>query len=436
VLCVYFLKRTAQFETDNYQSNLFKIIYVMERKMMKVLQFILLSLLTSSALADKSDGLAAWWNFDQVRPGIITESIGQVEDSVAGFHKHVKGVDGQALLYDGYTTIVKRKAAKAKIFRNAFTIEAWIAIQAYPWNWVGIVDQKSKDGGYQFGVNANGLLRLEAFVDGKLISVISDQKIELLKWTYIAGGFDPENGLTIYINGKAVGFAEQSGSLSHARDLAILIGRSHEKLAPAYPIRMDLPASYSFDGIIDEVKIYDQSLNAEQIKANYNKLKPTDEFALSYRKLPAGPEGPGRFGAYYTKLKFSETWDEPWRVGDHADVVVRFDEAAYKFIFWRGTSYIPFWVTENGIWYTNEFNETWGEDVMGCAEPMSDKQARQSHVRIIESNDARVIVHWRYALVDNRGIIAKTDPVSGWGDWSDEYYIIYPDGVGLRKIHL
>ncbi len=152
--------------------------------------------------------------------------------------------------------------------------------------------------------------------------------------------------------------------------------------------------------------------------------------------MPAGPAGLGRFGAYYTKLKFSDTWDAPWRVGPYADVVVRFDEASYKFIFWRGTSYIPFWVTENGIWYTNEFNETWGEDVLGCAEPMSDKQTRHSHVRIIENTDARVVVHWRYALVDNRYVIAKTDSITGWGDWSDEYYTIYPDGVGLRKIHL
>jgi hypothetical protein len=45
-------------------------------------------------------------------------------------------------------------------------------------------------------------------------------------------------------------------------------------------------------------------------------------------------------------------------------------------------------------------------------------------------------VHWRYALVDNRGVIAKTDSISGWGDWSDEYYTIYPDGISLRKIHL
>jgi len=154
-------------------------------------------------------------------------------------------------------------------------------------------------------------------------------------------------------------------------------------------------------------------------------------------KLPSGPAGPGRFGAYYTRLKYSLDWDKPWRVGDHADVVVRFDDGGHKFVFWRGTSYIPCWVTDTGVWYTNEFVERRGHhspNTEGCVEPMSDKQCRFSHVRIIESSDARVVVHWRYAPVDVRYNHPFIDPLTGWGDWVDEYYTIYPDAVGVRKI--
>ncbi|MBN2377842.1 MAG: hypothetical protein JXD22_15705 [Sedimentisphaerales bacterium] len=152
--------------------------------------------------------------------------------------------------------------------------------------------------------------------------------------------------------------------------------------------------------------------------------------------LPSGTTGKGRFGAYYIRLPYDPDWDRKWRVADHADVVVQFDSMPCKFVFWRGTSYIPCWVSENGIWYTNEFCETSGGGTEGCAEPMSDKHARYSHVRIIESNDARVVVHWRYALTDVHYSIAFTDPQTNWGDWVDEYYTIYPDGVGVRKILL
>jgi hypothetical protein len=64
-----------------------------------------------------------------------------------------------------------------------------------------------------------------------------------------------------------------------------------------------------------------------------------------------------------------------------------------------------------------------------------DRQCIYSHVRIIENNDARVVVHWRYALSDAfNTIVAVSD--DGRGEWCDEYYIIYPDNVGIRKMEL
>ena len=154
-------------------------------------------------------------------------------------------------------------------------------------------------------------------------------------------------------------------------------------------------------------------------------------------KLPSGPPGPGRFGAAYAHLKFTPEWDSPWRVGNHPDVVVRFDDGGHRFVFWRGTSFIPCWVNDKGVWYTNEFVERRGAhspNTEGCVEPMSDKQCRFSHVRIIESNDARVVVHWRYAPIDVRYEHPFEDPLTGWHDWVDEYYTIYPDAVGVRTI--
>ena len=114
--------------------------------------------------------------------------------------------------------------------------------------------------------------------------------------------------------------------------------------------------------------------------------------------------------------------------------MVRFDETPSRLIFWRGTSYIPAWVTENGIWYTNEFYETQVPTMPTSAEPMADKQARFSHPRIIESNDARVVVLWRYAPVSVHYELVNVDPLTGWGDWVEETYTVYPEGSCVRKI--
>jgi hypothetical protein len=72
--------------------------------------------------------------------------------------------------------------------------------------------------------------------------------------------------------------------------------------------------------------------------------------------------------------------------------------------------------------------------MVGSAEPMSDKQCRFSSVRVLESSEARAVVHWRYAPLGVGYLPAYEDPVTGWADWTDEVHTIYPDGVGVRKI--
>jgi hypothetical protein len=64
---------------------------------------------------------------------------------------------------------------------------------------------------------------------------------------------------------------------------------------------------------------------------------------------------------------------------------------------------------------------------------MSDKQSRYSHVRILESNDARAVVHWRYALSEVENYKGAHPDAMGWFDWADEYWTVYPDGVAIRK---
>jgi len=155
-------------------------------------------------------------------------------------------------------------------------------------------------------------------------------------------------------------------------------------------------------------------------------------------KLPSGSSAAGAFGAYYTRLYYTPEWEKPWRVGDYADVVVRFDTSPVKFVFWRGASYVPCWVTENDIWYTNEWWETSDrrdkQAPLPECEPIMDKQCRYSHVRIIENNPARVVIHWRYALSNVDYRLPYVDPATGWGDWADEYYTIYPDATCIRNL--
>ena len=175
-----------------------------------------------------------------------------------------------------------------------------------------------------------------------------------------------------------------------------------------------------------------------------NRAPPGDfgyDFDADVPPLPMGSPEPGPFGAYYTRLKFNNRFDELWRVGEHTDVVVQFDDNAHRFVFWRGANYIPHWAsdtseTQYSNWYDTQFVERrgseWGLD--GCCEPMQDWECRYSHARIISSNPARAIVHWRYAPCDKHYDIPRDGGGDIWGDWAEEYFTIYPDAVSVRKV--
>lgn len=382
-------------------------------------------ILSVPALADQDNGPVAYWPFDASTVSATTESIKQVDDTILGNFTLVDGARGKGIKFDGFTTRISRDSHTAPAVEGAATFEAWIAPQVYPWNWGAIVERKNR---YFFGLDATGHVGLRVYIDNQWRECVSGTQVPFMQWSHIAATFDPRNGLTVYINGQDAGRLAVAGHLDGGGG-AFQIGRNLEEI-PAASSRK-IPASYSFDGIIDELKIYSRALSAEEIASSYGSSRPSGPPALTWRKLPQIPDGQKHFGAYYTSLKFYPEWDRLWRIDDYPDLVVTFDDASYKMVFWHGSTYNMNLVTENGRWIGDQSAEAPpGEN--GCIEHMSDKQARYSHVRLLESTSARVVVHWRYAMTDVLYNIGESDPITGWGDWVDEYYTIYPDGLAVR----
>ncbi len=391
----------------------------------------------------QESGPIAKWSFQQDRGTTVPDSVHGAQGEIGGSYKYVQGISGSALRFDGYTTSVtiSRKEAPS-VGTNGFTVSAWVALNTYPWNWVPVIDQERQDQeGFSFGVDAFGHVGLRASVNGEWKSITSRDRLPLKKWAHITGSYETaDHGsgmLKIYIDGQLKGQLPVEGELTPA-NTDILIGRVRRATLP-FPeaaIHPYYPIWYSLDGIVGDVEIFDRALSAGEIASSYASVHVPQGNVLPWQKMPSGPPGAGPFGAYYATLHFQDTWDNLRRLGPDSDVVVRFDESPIRLVFWQGTNYVPAWVTENDKWYTDEFLETWGK---GCplgedCEPMSDKQERYSRVNIIESNDARVVVHWRYALSEVEEYkIAWPDPVTGWGDWTDEYWTVYPDGIAVRK---
>jgi len=386
--------------------------------------------------------LIARWSFQQDQGGTVRDSMHGADGKIDGFYRYVRGATGDALRFDGYTTSVTIPAKKApSVGASGFTVDALVALNTYPWNWVPVVDQeREQQEGFSFGIDAFGHVGLEASIDGEWKTLVSTRRLPLKKWARITGSYEANHGfgvLKLYVDGQPAGELAVQGEFTPA-DTDILLGRVRRATLP-FPeaaIHPYYPIWYSLDGLLDTISMFGRALSAGEIADNYAAVRVPVGNVLSWQKMPSGPTGAGHFGAYYATLHYQDTWDRLRRSGPDSDVVVRFDKSPIRLVFWQGTNYVPAWVTENDKWYTDEFLETWGEGCPdgGDCEPMSDKQARYSHVSILESNDARVVVHWRYALTEvERYKIAWQDPVTGWADWVDEYWTVYPDGVAVRK---
>ncbi len=155
------------------------------------------------------------------------------------------------------------------------------------------------------------------------------------------------------------------------------------------------------------------------------------------------PPRPPRFGASYEKLRFDAPisvrdpatgkystlrYDDAWNRSLH-DIVVWLPNGS-RFVFWRGSSYIPFWA---GRYNTGACYE-WAEIIsqpkgaVDCVEPLMDKELRYSKAEIVEATSALIHVRWTYQSTDFQYKV--------WGDQAVEDYYFYPDGFGTRVLSL
>ncbi|MDD5688394.1 MAG: LamG domain-containing protein [Elusimicrobia bacterium] len=220
---------------------------------------------TKKSAVVSADGLVGYWKFDEGAENIANDSSANGNKGTIIGCKWVKGKVNSALLFDRASKNYVNCGPCANLnITNAFTISAWVNPASF--SNVSAIVGKRRMGGYLYGYFLS--LTTDKATGGQIVCTVSDGTIngnstsaskvvantwQMVTVTFLAGKIDT------YYNGALLGSKTVTTTtiLSGTENLGI--GASSATNPP-----------YFFDGMIDEVKIYNKALTAEEIKAEYD----------------------------------------------------------------------------------------------------------------------------------------------------------------------
>ena len=232
------------------------------------------------------EGLVAHWSFDEGR-GTEAKDTGPFGNhgEIKGEAVWVEGVSRYALMFDGAGDFIEIPHSKSLELAEALTVSAWIKIdlEEAAGKLLTILDKTrgtflhkawmlSFDDRWQHGFFQNLSWNMVTGTTWKKLGL--EEMITGGKWHHIVGTFDmkaPDFQQKLYLDGTLVGAVRNTEKII-GNELPLFIGatRPERELYPGY-----------FKGIIDEVKIYNRALTAEEIAASYQAM----------RKEIANPQG-------------------------------------------------------------------------------------------------------------------------------------------------
>ena len=217
--------------------------------------------------ASLSSGLVGYWNFDEGSGTTAADASGFGNTStLTNGPKQVIGQVGQGLSFDGIDDMVNAGSASSLDdldLTGGLSISVWIRPNTLGENSAGRIvtkDNNTATGHWRFQVETNNRLLFAKQHSGTLLRREStNNSIALNTWQHVAvtwGGTSSASGVRFFVNGIETGYAvSNDGTLIKNSDNAL-------------PVRIGSQenTNNSFDGSMDEVRIYNRVLSSSEIK--------------------------------------------------------------------------------------------------------------------------------------------------------------------------
>jgi len=216
-------------------------------------------------------GLVGLWHFDTIgtwRPYTTPDSSGQGNIGylypVGSEPTLTDGKFGKALSFDGGEDYVEVADADSLDMTDQLTIEAWIFSNVVD-SCISIVvkgdaqtEGKINYGLQIYGFQTPGTLRFFIYTEEEwYYNVDSTSRVSEGSWHHVAVTRDTDGNVNFYIDGSPAGTGKSG--LGPVSSSPLNIGR-HKHATGG-------PCEY-FDGIIDEVRIWNRALSADEIKSS------------------------------------------------------------------------------------------------------------------------------------------------------------------------
>jgi len=265
-------------------------------------------LLPSLTQADLTSGLVAYWSFDNCDAYDDSDNghIGQRH----GNPECVDGIEGQAFSFDGVDDYIE-VPNDPSLNPSAVTVSAWFKVNdfadsEYSCKWQTLIFKQSPldadNHYYALNLGFGNLICANTYLTfGSLSNVCSKEAIQTHVWYHVVATYDSTQ-VKQYINGVLQG-SSPTGAPLNPGNLPLFIGYT------------GMWCGWYWNGLIDEVRIYNRALTEAEIQALYvaNSFKLPDTGQTKCYDTAGSIiscEGTGQDGAYtINPMSFTDNGD-------------------------------------------------------------------------------------------------------------------------------